>query len=68
MYLVKNIVIFAHFITLAAPNLRRHNKLSVTTYMINNYRYRLVLNFTIVIGFFSCIAQALILSRETAKG
>ncbi len=33
------------------PLLRMHNKSSVTTYMINNHQYRLIWNFTIMIGF-----------------
>ncbi len=50
-YLVRNIVMFTHFITLAAPTLRVHNKSSVKTYMINSYRYWPTWNFTVVIGF-----------------
>ncbi len=48
-YLVRNIVIFTHFII--SPTLRMHNKSSVTTYMISNYQYRLIWNFTVVAGF-----------------
>ncbi len=50
-YLFKNIVIFTYFITLAAPTPWNTQKLSVTTYMINNCWYEPTWNFAIVVGF-----------------
>ncbi len=52
-YMIKDYVIFTHFITLALPPLRMHNKSSVTTYMINNYQHHL----HCCDRFFTCIAQ-----------
>ncbi len=54
-YLVKNIVIFTHFIILAAPT--THKKSSVTTYISSNHRNHPIWNFTIVIGFSSVLPR-----------
>ncbi len=66
-YLAKNIVIFTHFITFAAPTPRIHNMLSVTTYMISDYQCRLIWTFTIVIRFSALSPRPMQTQKTKAK-